>query len=120
MHEVDAYLSRVPEPARATLAKIRALIRSAVPPEATEGISYGMPAFKYKGWLIGYAAFKNHCGLFPGASVIEDFAQELAAYPTSKGTIQFPQDKPMPATLVKKIVKARVAANEAKKEKKKP
>ena len=111
---VDEYLAGVPEPARGTLSRIRAVIRSVAPPEATEAISYGMPAFKYKGWLLGYAAFSNHCSLFPGSSVIETFKAELKSFPTSKGTIRFPVDKPPPAALVKKIVKARIADNERK------
>ena len=113
--DVDKYLAGVPEPARTTLNKVRAVIRAAVPPEATEGISYGMPAFQYKGGLIGYAAFKNHCSLFPmSAALIDELEDELAKYRTSKGTLQFPLDKPFPATLLKKLVKARVAQNEAK------
>jgi len=112
---VDEYLARVPEPARTTLNKIRAVVRSVVPAEATEAISYGVPSFKYKGPLIWYAAFSNHCSLFPTASVIERFKNELKSYPTSKGTIQFPVDKPLPAVLLKKLVKARLAENELKK-----
>ena len=112
---VDEYLARVPEPARTTLNKIRAVVRSVVPAEATEAISYGVPSFKYKGPLIWYAAFSNHCSLFPTSSVIERFKNELKAYPTSKGTIQFPVDKPLPAVLLKKLVKARLAENELKK-----
>jgi uncharacterized protein YdhG (YjbR/CyaY superfamily) len=113
--DVDEYLAGVPEPARSTLNKIRAAIRSAVPPEATETISYGMPAFKYKGVLVWFAAFSNHCSLFPTASVIEAFKNELKGFATSKGTIQFPTDKPLPTALVKKVVKARVAQIESKK-----
>src|SRR6202049_4375777 len=112
---VDEYLARVPEPARGTLNKIRAAIRSAVPPEATETISYRMPAFKYKGLLVWFAAFSNHCSLFPTASVIEAFKNELKGFSTSKGTIQFPTDKPLPTALIKKLMKARVAQNESKK-----
>ncbi len=111
----DEYLATVPEPARSTLNKIRTVIRSVVPPEATEAISYGMPAFKYKGVLVWFAAFSNHCSLFPTASVIEAFKHELKGYCTSKGTIHFPLDKPLPAALVKKMVKARIAQNEHKK-----
>ena len=111
----DEYLSAVPEPARATLKKMRAAIRSAVPREATETISYGMPAFKHNGVLVWFAAFKDHCSFFPTAAVIEAFKEELKGYPTSKGTIQFPIDKPLPAAMVKKLVKARVAQNESKK-----
>ena len=111
---VDEYVAGVPEPARSTLNKIRAAIRSAVPPEATETISYRIPAFKYKGVLVWFAAFSNHCSLFPTASVIAAFKKELRGFSTSKGTIQFPTDKPLPTALVKKLVKARVAQNENK------
>jgi len=110
---VDAYLAKVPEPARSTLEKVRAAIRSVVPPEATECISYQMPAFRYKGVLVSYGAFSDHCSLFPmGSAVLDALADELKPYRTSKGTLQFPLDKPMPAALLKKIVKARVAQNE--------
>ncbi len=113
---VNAYLARVPEPARSTLEKMRATIRSAVPAEATEALSYGMPAFRYKGALVAYAAFKNHCSFFPmQASLIDEMKEELKGYRTSKGTLQFAVDKPLPAALVKKMVKARVAGNEGKK-----
>src|SRR6266481_2394724 len=113
---IDEYLAGVPEPARSTLNRIRGAIRSAVPPEATECISYGMPAFKHKGVLVWFAAFSDHCSLFPTASVIEAFKKELKGFSTSKGTIHFPADKPLPAALVKKLVKARVAQNEHKKQ----
>jgi uncharacterized protein YdhG (YjbR/CyaY superfamily) len=113
---VTAYLARVPEPARSTLEKIRATIRSVVPAEATEGLSYGMPAFRYKGALVAYAAFKNHCSFLPmQASLIDEMKEELKGYRTSKGTLQFPVDKPLSTALVKKMVKARVAENEGKK-----
>ncbi len=112
---VDEYLSHIPEPARSTLCLIRRGIRSAVPPEATEGISYGIPAFRHKGILVWYAAFSDHCSLFPTASVVEAFKDELKDFDTSKGTIRFPVDKPLPAALVRKLVKARVAQNESKK-----
>src|SRR5258705_24147 len=112
---VDESLAGVPEPARSTLNKMRAAIRSAVPPEAAETISYGMPAFKHKGVLVWFAAFSNHCSLFPTASVIEAFKHELKRYSTSKGTIQFPVNKTLPAALVKKLVKARIAQSESKK-----
>ncbi len=112
---VDEYLAGVPEPARGTLNKLRAAIRSALPPEATETISYRIPAFKHKGVLVWFAAFSSHCSLFPTASVIEAFKNELKGFSTSKGTIHFPTDKPLPTALVKKLVKARVAQNESKK-----
>jgi len=109
---VDEYLARVPEPARGALNKVRAAIRSAAPPETRESISYGVPMFKYKGLLLGFAAFSNHCSLFPGAAVIAAFKDELEGFTTSKGTIRFPVDKPLSTALVKKLVKARIAQNE--------
>lgn len=108
------YLAKVPEPARTTLEKLRQTIKS-IAPDAEEVISYGMPAFKYNGILCYYAAFQDHCSLFPGASAIETFNEELNAYKTSKGTIQFPIDKPLPASLVKKIIKARIKENDKRK-----
>ena len=112
---VDEYLARVPEPALTTLNKVRAAIRAAAPREATETISYGIPAFKHNGVLIWYAAFEKHCSLFPTAAVIETFKKELKGFSLSKGTIQFPTDKPLPSALVRKMVKARVAQIESKK-----
>lgn len=106
---VDEYLARLPEPARSTLNKVRAAIRSAAPAGATEVISYQIPAFKHKRVLIWYAAFSDHCSLFPTASVIAKFKDELKGYSTSKGTIHFPTDKPLPGALLKRMVKARVA-----------
>lgn len=112
---IEAYLAKIPEPARSTLEKIRATIRATVPAEAAECISYGMPAFRHKGALVGYAAFKEHCSFFPmSATLLDDFAADLKDHRTSKGTLQFPVDKPLPAPLLKKLVKARVAQNEAK------
>jgi uncharacterized protein YdhG (YjbR/CyaY superfamily) len=111
--DVEAYLAKTPELARTTLEKLRATIRSVVPPETTEKLSYGIPAFHYKGGLVAYAAFKKHCSFLPmQASLIDEMKDELKAYRTAKGTLQFPQDKPLPATLVKKMVKARIAENE--------
>ncbi len=113
---VDEYLARVPEPARSTLNRIRAVIRSALPAEATEAIGYRMPTFRYKGALLGFAAFPNHCGFYPmSPAVIEAFRDELKGYETAKGTIRFPVDKPLPAALLKKLVKARLAEKEQKK-----
>lgn len=114
---IDEYLAGVPEPARSTLSKVRATIRSVVPPAATECISYRIPAFKYNGGpAIYFAAFEKHCSLFPASlAVIAAFKNELKAFETSKGTIRFPVDKPFPAALLKKLVKARVAEIERKK-----
>ena len=112
---VEAYLAKVPEPHRTTLEKIRAMIRTAAPAEAEECISYMMPAFRYKGALVAYAAFKKHCSFFPmSASLLDDFADEVAPYRTAKGTLRFSPDKPLPAALVKKMVKARARQNEEK------
>jgi uncharacterized protein YdhG (YjbR/CyaY superfamily) len=112
---VDEYLASIPEPARGTLNKVRAAIRSVVPSETTEVISYGIPAFKHKRVLVWYAAFSDHCSLFPTASVIKRLEKELEGYRVSKGTIHFPVNKALPAALLKKMVKARLAENESKK-----
>jgi len=109
---VDEYLANTPEPAQSTLKHVRAVIQSVVPAETTEVISYGIPMFKFRGMLVGYAAFKKHCSLFPtGSGVLDRFEKELKGYRTSKGTIHFPSDKPLADALVKKIVKARVKEN---------
>ena len=112
---VEEYLAAVPKASRGTFNKLRAAVRSAVPRDAVETISYQIPAFKQKVVLIWFAAFANHCSLFPTASVIDDFKAELKDFSTSKGTIHFPIDKPLPTALVKRIVKARVAQVEDKK-----
>ena len=112
---VDEYLASVPEPARTTLEKMRAVIRSAVPPDSTEVISYGMPAFKHKKVLVWFAAFSKHCSFFPTGAVMEAFKNELKGLSTSKGTIHFPTGKPLPSALVRKLVKARVAQSEGNK-----
>ena len=114
--DVDEYLAGTPEPARTTLSKVRAAIRSVVPAETTEAIGYRMPMFRYKGGLVAYAAFTKHCSLFPmSLGVMAELERDLKGYDTCKGTIHFPLDKPLPATLVKKIVKARIAEKDRKK-----
>jgi uncharacterized protein YdhG (YjbR/CyaY superfamily) len=112
---IDAYLAGVPEPARITLQKVRAAIRSALPPTATETISYKMPAFRHGEIIIWFAAFANHCSLFPTARIIQMFHDDLKRYNLSKGTIQFPIDKPLPAALIKRLVRARLVQIAAKK-----
>ena len=117
---VDDYLAALPAEARATLEKIRKTIK-AVAPKATEVISYQIPMYKHHGMVVGFAAFKDHCSLFPGTKALATYKDELKAYKTSKGTIRFPIGKPLPVALVKKLVKTRIAENEAafnKKEKK--
>ena len=113
---VNGYLAGIPEPGHSTLQRVRTAIRSVVPAEATEVISYGIPAFEHNGVLVWFAAFSDHCSLFPTASVIKALAEELKGYKTSKGTIHFPVDKPLPAALVKKIVKMRLAEKARKKQ----
>jgi uncharacterized protein YdhG (YjbR/CyaY superfamily) len=109
---VDEYLANTPEPAQSTLRHLREVIRSVVPAETTEVISYGMPMFKFNGMLVGYAAFKKHCSLFPtGSRVLDQFEKELKGHRVSKGTIHFPPDEPLPDALVKKIVRARAKEN---------
>lgn len=112
--DIDGYLETLPEEVRVTLEKLRKTIKAAAP-KAEEAISYQMPCFKYLGPLVFFAAFKDHCSLFPGSkSVIETFKDELKSYHASGGTIHFSVQNPLPATLVRKIVKARVAENEAR------
>ncbi len=110
---VDDYLKDLPQNVRLVLEKLRSTIKS-VAPKAEEAISYGMPGYKYYGALVYFAAFKNHCSFFPGSSQIIKRFDELSEYRTSKGTIQFTVDKPLPAALVKKIVKARMEENETR------
>jgi uncharacterized protein YdhG (YjbR/CyaY superfamily) len=105
---VEEYFAAVPEPARSAMNQIRETIRSIVPPEATEIISYKIPAFKHKKVLVWYAAFANHCSLFPTAAVIDTFKDDLKGFSTSKGTVHFPLDKSMPVDLIKKMVKERL------------
>ena len=112
---IDEYVAGIPEPARSTMIKMRAAIRSAVPSDATETISYRIPAFKRERILVWFAAFSDHCSLFPTASVIQEFKDELKGYSTSKGTIHFPTDKPLPTALIKKLVKARVGQDQSEK-----
>src|ERR1700704_4508613 len=93
--DIDEYLAGVPEPARATLNKVRAAIRLAAPLEATEAISYGIPTFKYKGSLVAFAAFSKHCSFFPmSLAAMKKFEGELKKFYPSKGTIRFPVDQP--------------------------
>jgi uncharacterized protein YdhG (YjbR/CyaY superfamily) len=111
---VDEYLAAVPEPARSSLTKIRDVIRSVAPPDTTEGISYGMPTFKYKGKLASFAAFSDHCSLFPGAGPTIEFKDELKNFQTSKGTIRFAPNQPLPTRLLEKVLKSRIRENEQK------
>lgn len=109
--DIDTYIALQPKKVREQLDRLRFTIQKAAP-KAEEVISYGMPAFKYNGMLVYFAAFKNHCSFFPGGkAVIVAFKKELKDFKTSAGTIQFTIEKPLPATLVTKIVKMRVKQN---------
>lgn len=110
-HTIDEYFDSLPETKRGMLESLRKTIRQAAP-QAKEVISYNMPAFELNGLLVWYAAFQKHIGLYPKASAITAFKDELKGYKTSKGAIQFPIEKGIPATLVKKIVKFRLKENE--------
>jgi uncharacterized protein YdhG (YjbR/CyaY superfamily) len=109
---VDAYLKAAPIAARPKLLQLRAIVKS-VAPHAEEGISYGMPYYKHEGALAGFALFKNHIGFFPGA-IVDDFRNELDGYKTSKGTVQLPLDKPLPALLIRKMLRAGLKRNAAR------
>jgi len=109
--DIDAYLATLPPDARAGLEKVRRAIRAAAP-QAVEAIAYGMPAFKYRGRpLIYFAASKRHSALYGPA--VAEFEEELAGYDVSKGTVRFPPSKPPPASLVRRLVRARMAAIDA-------
>ncbi len=110
---IASYYDALPGHVRVTLETMRGAIKTAAP-KAEEAISYGIPVFKYNGPLVGLGAAKNHCALYVMSPKVMDlFKDDLKAYDTSKGTIRFSQDKPLPVTLVKKIVKARLQENEA-------
>lgn len=112
---IEEYLAGVPADKRAALEHLRAVIRSAVP-AATEGFSYGVPGFKLQESLVSYAAAKNHCSFYPQSSaVIEAFKEELQGFDTSPGTIRFKPERPLPDELVKRLVAARIAENDARK-----
>ena len=108
--DVDAYIAAAPEAARGKLRELRAMIRAAAP-QAEEVISYRMPYYKYHGHLVGFAAFKDHVSLF--GAFPEEIGRELRAYKTGRGSVQFPLDRPLPADLIARIVRAHVKANEA-------
>ena len=110
----DEYIASFPQNTQVVLQQVRQAIKEAAP-QAQEVISYSMPAFKQNGILVWFAAFKNHIGFFPKVSAMEAFKRELSPYQTSKGTIRFPLDKPMPLNLIKEIVKFRVKEDQSEK-----
>jgi len=116
---MDEYLAALSADKRAALEKLRRVIRSAAP-QAEECISYQIPSFRLNGILVGFGAATNHCAFYLcNASTVKKFQDELRAYDTSKGTIRFAPDKPLPVALVRKLVKARIADNKARRDKRK-
>ena len=111
---MDEYIVQFPKNVRDVLEELRQVIKE-VAPNAEETIDYGIPTFKFNGNLVHFAAFKNHIGFYPTPSGIEAFKKELTTFKQSKGTVQFPLDKPIPFDLVNRIVKFRVKANASKK-----
>jgi len=111
---IDEYISTVPRDVQTILERLRQTIRASAP-EAEEAISYRIPTFKLNGNLVHFAAFKDHIGFFPTSSGIEAFTKQLSRYKTSTGTVQFPLDKPIPYSLVRKIVAYRRKENLEKK-----
>ena len=113
---IDEYIADFPADVQKSMEKVRATIKKAAP-RADEAIKYQIPTFVLNGNLIHFAGYKNHIGLYPGSRAIEEFEDELAGYTTSKGTVQFPLDKPMPVGLISKITKFCVQRNLAKPQK---
>lgn len=110
---IDEYLAGVKDDQRAALEQLRKTIRNAAP-KAEECISYSMPAFRLNGILVGFAAKQHHCALYPfTGTTVKSFRDELKGFKTSMGAIQFQPDRPLPVSLVRKIVKARIAENAA-------
>jgi uncharacterized protein YdhG (YjbR/CyaY superfamily) len=107
---IDGYIASFPKDIQKMLGEIRGTISKAAP-EAEEAIKYAMPTFTLNGNLVHFAAFKNHIGFYPAPTGIEAFKKELSAYKGAKGSVQFPLDKPLPLTLISKIVKYRVKKN---------
>ena len=114
---IDEYLAALGEDQRAALERLRKAIHAAAP-EAEECISYQLPAFRLDGMLVAFGATANHCAFYPMSSTtVEAYREELRSYDTSKGTIRFQPEKPLPLALVKKLVKARIAENRLRKKK---
>jgi uncharacterized protein YdhG (YjbR/CyaY superfamily) len=106
---VDEYLAAMPTATRAKLQQLRGTIRREAP-DAVEKISYGIPTFTLHGNLVHFAGYEHHIGFYPGAAAIDHFADRLEGFETSKGTVRFPLDQPLPLELVREIVRFRVAA----------
>ena len=117
-YDIDKYISGFTKDKQNLLKQLRDIIKKAAP-QAQETISYGMPAFKQNGMLVYFAAWKNHMGFYPTSSGIKAFRKDLSTFMVSKGTVQFPLDKPLPKGLVTRIVKFKVKENLEKRAKKK-
>ncbi len=114
---IDEYISGYPQPVQKRLSKIRSIVNETAP-DASEKISYGMPAFTLNGMLLYFAAHTRHIGLYPFTTAIEAFRDELRGYKTARGSIQFPYDQPLPVKLISQIVNFRVYENRMKAAKK--
>jgi uncharacterized protein YdhG (YjbR/CyaY superfamily) len=104
---VAEYIDAAPAEAKKKLREMRACIRASAP-DAKEGLKWGMPAFSYQRILVAFAAFKHHVGFYPTPSAVSAFAKDLKKFATAKGSIQFPLDKPLPHSLIRKITRFRV------------
>ena len=113
IESIDDYINGFPPNVRKILQEIRKTIKK-IAPEAEEAISYQIPTFKLNGNLVHFAAFKKHIGFYPGSKAINVFKKEIASYKSSKGTVQFPLEKPLPLSLIKKIVDYRVKESSQK------
>ena len=109
-NSIDEYIMLYPEKTQKIMQKLRATVKAAAP-DAEEKISYQMPAFAQKGILVYFAGWKDHIGFYPTSSGIQAFKKELSGYGTSKGSVRFPLDKPLPVDLISKIVRFRLAEN---------
>lgn len=114
---IDDYIGDFPKGVQRVLKQLRATIKKAAP-QTKETISYRIPTFTLRGYLVHFAAFKDHVSLFPTSSPMRAFKKALSRYKVSRGTIQFPLDRPLPLTLVRRIVKFRVKENLARHKKK--
>ena len=114
---MEDYINSFPEATQKILREVRDAIRSVVPEETEETMSYGMPTFKYLGNLVHFAAWNNHIGFYPTPRALTDFSERLSAYEGAKGSVKFPYHLPMPLELIKDITRFRVAENTAKKKK---
>lgn len=109
-NKIDKYISSYPKDVQVLLKKVRMTIKKAAP-QATEAMKYGIPTFILNGNLVHFGAFKNHIGFYPTPKGIAEFKKELSKYESAKGSVQFPFDKPLPLSLISKIVKHRVKQN---------